>query len=130
MLLSQILNAGSLPAPVRVVEQRSVEPSLGKDAIQSGFRAIAFGGIGVLCFMLIYYMMCGLIANIALILNMLLLPLGMVVAAGFMGIFVSEGAGVQCAYSSILWTGEENDRSAKEYHRPEPLTAAVGSSLL
>ena len=53
MLLSQILNAGSLPAPVRVVEQRSVEPSLGKDAIQSGLRAIAFGGIGVLCFMLV-----------------------------------------------------------------------------
>ncbi|MBT3295874.1 MAG: protein translocase subunit SecD [Verrucomicrobia bacterium] len=93
MLLSQILNAGSLPAPVRVVEQRSVEPSLGKDAIQSGLRAIAFGGIGVLCFMLVYYMLCGLIANIALILNMLLLPLGMIVAAGFMGIFVSEGAG-------------------------------------
>ncbi len=93
MLLSQILNAGSLPAPVRVVEQRSVEPSLGKDAIESGMRAIMVGGIGVLCFMLVYYMLCGVIANIALILNILLLPLGMVVAAGFMGIFVSEGAG-------------------------------------
>ncbi|MDP6490841.1 MAG: protein translocase subunit SecD [Kiritimatiellia bacterium] len=93
MLLSQILNAGSLPAPVRVVEQRSVEPSLGQDAIQSGMRAIMIGGVGVLGFMLIYYMLCGVIANIALILNMLLLPLGMIVAAGFMGIFVSEGAG-------------------------------------
>ncbi len=93
MLLSQILNAGSLPAPVRVVEQRSVEPSLGQDAIQSGMRAIMIGGVGVLGFMLVYYLLCGLVADIALILNMLLLPLGMIVAAGFMGIFVSEGAG-------------------------------------
>ncbi|NQU40125.1 MAG: protein translocase subunit SecD [Lentisphaerae bacterium] len=93
LLLSQILSAGSLPAPVRVVEQRSVEPSLGKDAIQSGMRAIMYGGIGVLVFMMVYYLLCGVVANIALILNMLLLPLGMIIAAGFMGIFVSEGAG-------------------------------------
>ncbi len=92
-LLAQILNAGSLPAPVRVVEQRSVEPSLGQDAINSGLRAIMIGGVGVLGFMLVYYLLCGLVADIALILNMLLLPLGMIVAAGFMGIFVSEGAG-------------------------------------
>lgn len=93
MLLAQILNAGSLPAPVRVVEQRSVEPSLGRDAIQSGVRAIMIGGIAVLGFMLIYYLLCGVVADVALILNMLLLPLGMIVAAGFMGIFVSEGGG-------------------------------------
>jgi len=91
--LARILTAGALPAPVRIVEQRSVEPSLGEDAIQSGVRAIVYGGVGVLVFMLVYYLMCGVVADLALLLNILLLPLGMILAAGFMSIFVREGAG-------------------------------------
>ena len=93
MLLSNILNAGSLPAPVKVVEKRFVAPSLGTDSIRSGLRAIVMGGIGVLAFMMIYYLLCGVVANVALVLNMLLLPLGMIVAAGFLGIFANEGGG-------------------------------------
>ena len=92
-LLANILNAGSLPAPVRIVEKRFVDPSLGKDSIRSGVTAVALGGIGVLVFMLVYYFAAGVVADLALGLNMLLLPLGMVVAAGFLGIFAKDVGG-------------------------------------
>jgi len=91
--LRNILNSGSLPAPVRIVEKRFVAPSLGKDSIDSGVRAIIYGGIGVLAFMLLYYLLAGLIADMTLILNMILLPLGMIAAAGFLGIFAKEAGG-------------------------------------
>ena len=91
--LSNILKAGSLPAPVKIVEKRFVAPSLGEDSIRSGVRATVLGGIGVLLFMAVYYLFSGLVADIALILNMILLPLGMVVAAGFLGVFVRESSG-------------------------------------
>ncbi len=90
--LANVLRAGSLPAPVKVVEQRFVSPSLGEDAIRSGVRAITWGGVIVLVFMLVYYLLSGVIANIALILNMILLPLGMIVAAGFLGIFARDAS--------------------------------------
>lgn len=90
--LSNILRAGSLPAPVEIVEERFVSPSLGEDSIRSGVRAAAYGGIAVVVFMAIYYLSCGVIADVALILNMLLLPLGMIITSGFLGIFVREGA--------------------------------------
>jgi SecD/SecF fusion protein len=88
--LANILRAGSLPAPLKIVEKRQVSPTLGADSIKSGIRAIAYGGIGVLCFMLIYYRICGAIANLALVLNLILLPLGMILAAGFLGIFATD----------------------------------------
>ena len=91
--LANVLRAGSLPAPVKIVEKRFVAPSLGEDSIRSGIRAILYGGAGVLAFMLIYYMLSGIIANLALILNMILLPLGMVIAAGFLGIFAKDAVG-------------------------------------
>jgi len=91
--LANILRAGSLPAPVEIVEKRFVAPSLGTDSIQSGLRAIAYGGIAVLAFMLIYYLISGVIANLALILNMILLPLGMIVAGGFLSIFARDASG-------------------------------------
>ncbi|NQT92677.1 MAG: protein translocase subunit SecD [Lentisphaerae bacterium] len=89
--LRNILNAGSLPAPVRIVEKRFVSPSLGKDSIDSGVRAVTVAAVAVVLFMGVYYLLGGLVANIALILNMLLLPVGMILAAGFLGIFASEG---------------------------------------
>ncbi len=93
ILLANILNAGSLPAPVRIVEKRFVAPSLGSDSIHSGIRAITIGAVVVVVFMAGYYLLCGVVADIALVLNMLLLPLGMIAAAGFLGIFASEGGG-------------------------------------
>jgi SecD/SecF fusion protein len=91
--LSNILRAGSLPAPVKIVEKRFVAPSLGTDSIRSGVRATVLGGVCVLLFMAVYYLMSGLVADLALILNMILLPLGMVITAGFLGILVRESSG-------------------------------------
>ncbi len=92
--LANVLCAGSLPAPVKIVETRFVDPSLGNDSINSGIRAILLGAVTVIVFMLIYYMFCGLVANIALALNMILLPLGMIVAAGFLSMGQTGGGGV------------------------------------
>jgi SecD/SecF fusion protein len=88
--LSNILRAGSLPAPVAIVETRFVAPSLGSDSIRSGVFAAILGGIGVLLFMAVYYFVCGAVADIALILNLVLMPLGMIVTAGFLGIFAKD----------------------------------------
>ena len=90
-LLRNILNAGSLPAPVKVLEKRMVDASLGKDAIQSGIRASLIGMALVAVFMLFYYSYCGLLANVALLANMILLPAGMILVAGLLGTFVRDG---------------------------------------
>ena len=71
--LAIVLRAGALPAPVNIIEERTVGPTLGKDSIQKGVRAIIFGGIVVICFMAIYYLVCGLIANFALMLNLVII---------------------------------------------------------
>jgi SecD/SecF fusion protein len=91
--LSNILRAGSLPAPVKIVEKRFVAPSLGSDSIRSGVRAAVLGGLGVVLFMAAYYLLSGLVADMALVLNIILLPLGMVVTAGFLGVLVRESSG-------------------------------------
>lgn len=85
--LSIVLRAGSLPAPVQIIESRTVDPSLGRDSIESGTRATIYACILVVVFMAVYYMVGGLVANIALLFNMLLLPLGMMITAGIMGLF-------------------------------------------
>ncbi len=71
--ISLILRAGALPAPVEIIEERSVGPALGKDSVEKGIRAILTGGLMVLCFMAIYYLLTGLVADFALILNMVLI---------------------------------------------------------
>lgn len=90
--LSIVLRAGSLPAPVEVVEERGVDPSLGRDSIRSGKVAAVFAGGAVLVFMLLYYLGAGVIANLALVLDILLLPLGMMLASGFLS-FLTGGGG-------------------------------------
>ncbi|HEY9052464.1 MAG TPA: protein translocase subunit SecD [Gammaproteobacteria bacterium] len=71
--LALLLRAGSLRAPVEIVEERTVGPSLGKDNIEKGFNSVVIGFTLVLIFMLFYYKMFGLVANIALTLNLALL---------------------------------------------------------
>jgi SecD/SecF fusion protein len=85
MRLANVLSTGSLPVPVRIVQTRTVDPSLGRDSIQSGARAAVYAFIAVLVFMVAYYLKAGLIADLALFVDMLLLPLGLVVASGFLG---------------------------------------------
>ncbi len=67
--LAIILRSGALPAPVIISEERSVGPALGKDSIDKGIRAGLIGAVIIVLFMLIYYSVAGVIANIALLLN-------------------------------------------------------------
>ncbi len=72
-LLATVLRAGALPAPVNVIEERTVGPSLGDDSIRKGFMS-ALTGVGiVLLFMLVYYRFSGIVADIALVLNLIIL---------------------------------------------------------
>ena len=71
--LAIVLRAGALPAPVEVIEERTVGPTLGRDSVRRGIRAILIGGFFVLVFMAAYYLLAGLIADFALILNIILI---------------------------------------------------------
>jgi preprotein translocase subunit SecD len=78
--LAMVLRSGALPAGIKYLEERTVGPSLGADSIRSGVRAAMVGMIAVLVFMLIYYRWAGVNADVALILNLVIL-------LGFMGYF-------------------------------------------
>jgi len=78
--LAIVLRAGALPAPVQVLEERTVGPSLGADSIRQGMIAIFASTALVFLFMLVYYRLSGFIADVALGLNLLLL---MATMAGF-----------------------------------------------
>ena len=78
--LSMTLRSGALPAGIKYLEERTVGPSLGADSIKSGVNAAVFGMLAVLIFMLIYYRWAGVNADVALILNLVIL-------LGFMGFF-------------------------------------------
>ena len=78
--LSIVLRAGALPAEVEIIEDRTVGPSLGRDSIEQGKTAAIYSMILVVIFMVLYYRAAGLIADCALLLNMLFI---MAVLAGF-----------------------------------------------
>lgn len=80
-LLEIVLKAGALKAPVQIIEERVVGPSLGEDSIRSGLTASLIAGLLVLLFMLVYYSVGGVYANIAVILNISLL-LGVLASLG------------------------------------------------
>lgn len=75
--LAIVLRAGSLPAPVSVLEERSVGPSLGQESIDSGIRAALVGAAAVVIFMALYYGLSGLIADLMLCFTMLMVMAGM-----------------------------------------------------
>jgi len=70
--LALLLRAGALAAPIEIVEERTVGPSLGQENIKQGFNSVVVGFVVVLIFMLFYYKVFGFVANIALALNMIL----------------------------------------------------------
>jgi preprotein translocase subunit SecD len=70
--LAIVLRAGALPAPVNILEERTVGPSLGSDSIRQGIMATLIGSILVILFMLIYYRFSGAIADLALVINIIL----------------------------------------------------------
>ncbi len=83
--LAIVLRAGALPAPVTVIEERTVGPSLGGDSIQQGLTAGLVGAVLVVVFMSVYYQLSGLIAITALVLNMLYLIGAMVFVPTWLG---------------------------------------------
>ena len=98
--LAIVLRAGALPAPVRVLEERTVGPSLGKDSIDKGFKSMLIGGLLVILFMFIYYGLSGVIADLALLLNILFIMAGLaffgatLTLPGIAGIILTIGMAV------------------------------------
>ena len=71
--LALLLRSGALPTPLLVVEERTVGPDLGEDSIKAGLMALLIGFLLVISFMIVKYKIFGVIANTALIFNLLLL---------------------------------------------------------
>jgi preprotein translocase subunit SecD len=71
--LSLLIRAGALAAPMEIIEERTIGPSLGRDNIEKGFNATKWGFIAIVVFMSIYYMAFGVISSVALGVNLLLL---------------------------------------------------------
>ncbi|MBS3731741.1 MAG: protein translocase subunit SecD, partial [Desulfobacterales bacterium] len=98
--LAIVLRAGALPAPVKIIEERTVGPSLGQDSIRMGFISMAVGGALVILFMVLYYQLAGLIADLALGLNILLIAAGLaafgatLTLPGIAGIILTIGMAV------------------------------------
>jgi preprotein translocase subunit SecD len=98
--LAIVLRAGALPAPLKIIQDLTVGPSLGKDSIEKGVQAALFAGAMVVVFMIVYYRMSGVIADFALMLNLLCL-IGALSALnatltlpGIAGIVLTIGMGV------------------------------------
>ena len=99
--LSLLLRAGALAAPVEIVEERTVGPSLGKQNIELGKKSILIGLFLVMIFMLFYYRMFGIVANIALAANLVLIigimsliPGATLTLPGIAGIVLTVGMAV------------------------------------
>ncbi len=71
--LAMLLRAGALAAPMQIIEERTVGPSLGQDNIDQGFRSVLIGFVLVLIVMAVYYRVFGLVANLALTANLVLI---------------------------------------------------------
>lgn len=124
--LAVVLRAGALPAPVVIQEERLVGPALGADSIRLGVTSALIGLGVVVCFMLVYYKLAGLIANIALIVNILVI--GAVLATlgatltlpGIAGIILTIGIAVDA--NVLIY-----ERIREELRAGKPLRAAVNA---
>ncbi len=122
--LSIVLRSGALPAPVTVAEERTVGPSLGKDSIEQGIRSFVVAGALVMIFMVVYYRFAGLLADLALMWNVLfmLAALAMFQATltlpGIAGIVLTLGMAVD---ANVLI----NERIREELRRGKSARAAI-----
>lgn len=108
-LLEIVLKAGALPAPVSIIEERTVGPSLGEDSIRAGFKSVVIGFILVALFMMFYYKKAGIVAATSLVFTILFI-LG--VLAGFSATLTLPGiAGI------ILTIGMAVDANVLIYER-------------
>ena len=124
--LALVLRVGALPAPVVIEEERTVGPLLGQDSIRKGIRATLVGGALVLLFMAGYYLFSGLIADLALVLNLLIIlgGLGMFNATltlpGIAGIILTLGMAVD---ANVL----VNERIREELKTGRTLRQAIAN---
>jgi len=123
--LAIVLRAGALPAPIVIEEERTVGPTLGRDSINAGIRAICLGAALVVVFMLIYYRLAGIIAIFALSLNLLLIlgALGYLREAtltlpGIAGMLLTLGMAVDA--NVLIY-----ERIREELNQKRPLGAAI-----
>jgi preprotein translocase subunit SecD len=98
--LAILLRAGALPVPVKVIENRTIDPTLGKDTMESAYRNGIIGGILVILFMIIVFRMMGLVADLALLMYLILdlavlkLLNATITLPGIAGIILSIGMAV------------------------------------
>jgi len=122
--LALILRAGALPAPVEILETRAVGPSLGRDSVENGLKAILLGVFLIIIFMAFYYRLSGIAADMALLVNILfiLACLGALNATltlpGIAGILISIGMAVDA--NVIIY-----ERIREELRTGKPIKAAI-----
>ncbi len=115
-LIAIVLRAGSLPAPVTIIEERSVGPSLGQDSIEKGVRAALIGGLLVIAFIMVYYKGSGLIATLALAFNVLVVLAALaslratLTLPGIAGLILTVGMAVDANVLIFERIREELDR--------------------
>jgi SecD/SecF fusion protein len=126
--LSQILKAGALPAPLKIMSLRTVGATLGAQSIMSGVRALVWGALIVAIFMLVYYRAAGLIAIIALILNVLIILSSMALfkatltLSGIGGILLTVGMAVDA--NVLIY-----ERIREEIGLGKPLRQAISTGF-
>ena len=122
--LAIVLRAGSLPAPVKIIQNVTVGPSLGQDSIRKGIRAALIGGLLVIGFMAFYYRFAGVVADFALLYNILFLLAGMAAFSatltlpGIAGIILAIGMAVD---SNVLIF----ERIREELRTKKPVRPAI-----
>jgi protein-export membrane protein SecD len=124
--LALLLRAGALPTDLTIAEERTVGPSLGSDSIQQGIRAALWGSVMVAIFILIYYRGSGVVTDIALVTNILILmavlaQFGLVLTLpGIAGVILTVGMAVD---ANVLI----NERIREELRKAKTVRAAVQS---
>jgi len=123
-----VLRAGALPAPVKILEERSVGPSLGADSIRQGMLAIIASALVVFVFMLVYYRLSGLIADVALGLNLVILLATM---AGFHATLTLPGiAGIALTIGMAVDTNILIfERIREEFRTGKTIRAAIDAGF-
>ena len=122
--LAVVLRTGALPAPITLLGERTVGPSLGQDSIEQGLNACMVGGALVVVFMVVYYGFTGMIANLALVLNIFLILAGLacfgatLTLPGIAGIILTIGTAVD---ANVLI----NERIREELRRGLTVKASI-----
>ena len=124
--LAIVLRAGALPAPLKIIQDLTVGPSLGRDSIEKGIRSTLIAGAVVIIFMMVYYRLSGVIADFALALNLICLMGALaglnatLTLPGIAGIILTIGMGVD---SNVLIF----ERIREELRQGKPVRLAVDS---